>query len=89
MKGFDWILGEVKILGLWGCGGVGFFIGFKWSFMNKFLDGRFKYLVVNVDEGELGICKDWEIICYDFYKLVEGCLVGGWVMGVCVVYIYI
>lgn len=40
--------------------------------------------MVNVDEGELGICKDREIMRYDFYKLVEGCLVVGRFMGVCV-----
>lgn len=52
-------------------------------------DNKLRYLVVNVDEGELGICKDCEIMCKDFYKLVEGCLVVGCVMNVLVVYIYI
>lgn len=40
-------------------------------------DMKFWYFVVNVDEGELGICKDCEIMCKDFYKFVEGCFVVG------------
>lgn len=43
---------------------------------------RFKYFVVNVDEGELGICKDREIMRNDLYKLIEGCFVVGVGMGV-------
>lgn len=88
-KGCDWIVQEMKDLGLCGCGGVGFLIGLKWFFMLKVLDGCLVYLVVNVDEFELGICKDCEILCYDLYMLVEGCFIVGFVMGVIVVYIYV
>lgn len=29
-KGYDWIIGEIKVFGFCGCGGVGFFLGLKW-----------------------------------------------------------
>lgn len=88
-KGCDWIIDEMKVSGLCGCGGVGFLIGLKWLFMFKELDGCLVYLVVNVDEFELGICKDCEIMCYDLYMLIEGCLIVFFVMNVNVCYIYI
>ncbi|KAG0235355.1 NADH dehydrogenase flavoprotein subunit 1 [Actinomortierella wolfii] len=77
LKGHDWILNEMKESGLRGRGGAGFPSGLKWSFMNKPLDGRPRYLVVNADEGEPGTCKDREIMRHDPHKLVEGCLVAG------------
>ena len=32
---------------------------------------------MNADEGELGTCKDREILCSNPHKLIEGCLVAG------------
>lgn len=87
--GCDSIINEMKVLGLWGCGGVGFLIGMKWFFMFKEFDGCLVYLVINVDEFEFVICKDREIMCYDLYMLIEGVLIVSFVMGVYVVYIYI
>ncbi|KAG0218562.1 NADH dehydrogenase flavoprotein subunit 1, partial [Mortierella sp. GBA43] len=77
LKGHEWILNEMKISGLRGGGGAGFPSGLKWGFMNKPLDGRPRYLVVNADEGEPGTCKDREIMRSDPHKPVEGCLVAG------------
>lgn len=87
--GVDWIISEMKVSGLCGCGGVGFLSGLKWLFMLRVSDGWLNYFVVNVDESESGTCKDREIMRYDSYKLLEGCLIVGMVMWVCVVYIYI
>ncbi|KAF8983412.1 NADH dehydrogenase [ubiquinone] flavoprotein 1, mitochondrial [Entomortierella lignicola] len=89
LKGHEWILNEMKESGLRGRGGAGFPSGLKWSFMNKPLDGRPRYLVVNADEGEPGTCKDREIMRGDPHKLVEGCLIAGRSMNANAAYIYI
>ncbi|CDS08258.1 Putative NADH dehydrogenase [Lichtheimia ramosa] len=89
LKGHEWILQEMKESGLRGRGGAGFPTGLKWSFMNKPLDGRPRYLVVNADEGEPGTCKDREIMRGDPHKLVEGCLLAGVAMKANAAYIYI
>lgn len=64
-------------------------MGLKWIFMLKEVGECFYYFVVNVDEFEFGICKDREMMCYDLYFLIEGCLVVSFVMWVYVCYIYI
>ncbi|KAI7874636.1 NADH dehydrogenase flavoprotein 1 [Lichtheimia hyalospora FSU 10163] len=89
LKGHEWILQEMKESGLRGRGGAGFPTGLKWSFMNKPLDGRPRYLVVNADEGEPGTCKDREIMRGDPHKLIEGCLLAGVAMKANAAYIYI
>ncbi|KAI9364204.1 NADH dehydrogenase flavoprotein 1 [Pilaira anomala] len=89
LKGTDWIIKEMKESGLRGRGGAGFPTGLKWSFMNKPLDGRPRYLVINADEGEPGTCKDREILRGDPHKLVEGCLIAGSAMKANAAYIYI
>ncbi|SAL97227.1 hypothetical protein [Absidia glauca] len=89
LKGHDWIIQEMKESGLRGRGGAGFPSGLKWSFMNKPLDGRPRYLVINADEGEPGTCKDREIMRGDPHKLIEGCLLAGSAMKANAAYIYI
>ncbi|KAI8386852.1 NADH dehydrogenase flavoprotein 1 [Blakeslea trispora] len=89
LKGHEWILKEMKESGLRGRGGAGFPTGLKWSFMNKPLDGRPRYLVINADEGEPGTCKDREILRGDPHKLIEGCLLAGSAMKANAAYIYI
>ncbi|KAM3589136.1 NADH dehydrogenase [ubiquinone] flavoprotein 1, mitochondrial [Umbelopsis sp. WA50703] len=89
LKGHEWILKEMKESGLRGRGGAGFPTGLKWSFMNKPLDGRPRYLVINADEGEPGTCKDREILRGDPHKLIEGCLLAGAAMQANAAYIYI
>ncbi|RDA92385.1 hypothetical protein CP533_4719 [Ophiocordyceps camponoti-saundersi (nom. inval.)] len=91
LKGYDWIIGEIKASGLRGRGGAGFPSGLKWSFMNVKdwdKDTKPRYLVVNADEGEPGTCKDREIMRKDPHKLVEGCLVAGRAMNATAAYIY-
>ena len=88
LKGRDWIVEQVKELGLRGRGGAGFPTGLKWSFMPKQSD-RPTYLVVNADESEPGTCKDRDILRNDPHKLVEGCLLASAGMGVHDCYIYI
>ena len=87
-KGRDWIVNEIKESGLRGRGGAGFPTGLKWSFMPKQSD-RPTYLVVNADESEPGTCKDRDILRWDPHKLIEGCVLAGFGMGVSAAYIYI
>src|SRR5678809_1769208 len=47
------------------------------------------YLAVNADESEPGTCKDRDILRWDPHKLIEGCVLAGFGMGVEAAYIYI
>lgn len=85
---FEQVIVDVKVLGLCGCGGVGFLIGLKWSFMLCQFLGQ-KYFVCNLDEGELGMFKDCDILCWNLYVLIEGMVIGVYVMGIIVGYNYI
>ncbi|RMD42125.1 hypothetical protein DV735_g3008, partial [Chaetothyriales sp. CBS 134920] len=92
LKGYDWLINEIKASGLRGRGGAGFPSGLKYSFMNFKgweNDKKPRYLVVNADEGEPGTCKDREIMRKDPHKLIEGCLVVGRAMNATAAYIYI
>jgi len=82
------ILEELKRSGLRGRGGAGFPTGLKWSFINRNAPGQ-KYVVCNSDEGEPGTCKDRDIMRYNPHQLIEGIIIGGYVMGATVGYNYI
>ncbi|MFV9874752.1 MAG: NADH-quinone oxidoreductase subunit NuoF [Rickettsia conorii subsp. raoultii] len=87
-KGRDFIIEEVKKSGLRGRGGAGFSTGMKWSFMPKNSEKPY-YLVVNADESEPGTCKDRDILRFEPHKLIEGCLLASFAIGVNNCYIYI
>ncbi|MDR1064135.1 MAG: NADH-quinone oxidoreductase subunit NuoF [Azoarcus sp.] len=76
----DAIIAELKTSGLRGRGGAGFPTGLKWSFMPRAFPGD-KYLVCNSDEGEPGTFKDRDILRYNPHAVIEGMIVGAWVMG--------
>jgi NADH-quinone oxidoreductase subunit F len=82
------IIDEVKKSNLRGRGGAGFPTGMKWSFLPVNSDVP-KYLVVNADEGEPGTFKDRYIMERDPHRLLEGCLIAGWALGLKAAYIYI
>lgn len=82
------LLEEVKKSGLKGRGGAGFPTGLKWSFMNRNVPG-IKYIVCNSDEGEPGTCKDREILRHNPHQLIEGMVIGAYIMGARVGYNYI
>jgi NADH-quinone oxidoreductase subunit F len=87
-KGRDYLINEVKASGLRGRGGAGFSTGTKWSFMPKEVKTQ-HYLVVNADESEPGTCKDRDIIRYEPFKLIEGCIIAAYAIGATKCYIYI
>lgn len=81
------VIEMVKQFNLCGCGGVGFLIGLKWFFMFKGI--MQKYIFCNLDEFELGICKDCDILCYNLYLVVEGMVIVCYVIGSIVGYNYL
>ncbi|TVR02932.1 MAG: NADH oxidoreductase (quinone) subunit F [Deltaproteobacteria bacterium] len=82
------IIDEVKLSNLRGRGGAGFPTGVKWGFLPRESDVP-KYLVINADEGEPGTFKDRYIMERDPHRLLEGCLISAWALGLKATYIYI
>lgn len=82
------IIEELKLSSLRGRGGAGFPSGLKWSFIQRNKPGQ-KYVVCNSDEGEPGTCKDRDILRYNPHQLIEGMIIGGYVMGATVGYNYL
>jgi NADH-quinone oxidoreductase subunit F len=82
------LIDEVKRSNLRGRGGAGFPTGIKWSFLPKDSDVP-KYLAVNADEGEPGTFKDRFIMEEDPHRLLEGCIIAAWTLGLRASYIYI
>ncbi|MFU8806391.1 MAG: NADH-quinone oxidoreductase subunit F, partial [Bradymonadaceae bacterium] len=82
------IIEEVKKANLRGRGGAGFPCGIKWGFLPKESDVP-KYLVINADEGEPGTFKDRYLMELDPHRLVEGCIIACWALGIRYCYIFI
>lgn len=82
------IIAELKLSALRGRGGAGFPTGLKWSFISRNAPGQ-KYVLCNSDEGEPGTCKDREILRNNPHQLIEGMMIGAYVMGATVGYNYI
>ncbi|MFZ8943129.1 MAG: NADH-quinone oxidoreductase subunit NuoF [Methylophilaceae bacterium] len=82
------LLEQIKVSGLRGRGGAGFPTGLKWSFMPKGIKGD-KYLVCNSDEGEPGTFKDRDIIRYNPHQIIEGMIIGAYIMDATVGFNYI
>lgn len=82
------IIETLKLSNLRGRGGAGFPVGVKWGFMPRSSEVQ-KYVVCNSDEGEPGTCKDRDIMRLNPHALIEGMVIGGYVMGATVGYNYI
>ena len=82
------IIDEVKKAQLWGRGGAGFPAGVKWGFLPDNPDLK-RYLVINADEGEPGTFKDRPILNFDPHRLLEGCMITSYALGIETCYIYI
>jgi NADH-quinone oxidoreductase subunit F len=81
------IIDALKLSALRGRGGAGFPSGLKWSFINRNAPGQ-KYVLCNGDESEPGTCKDRDIIRFNPHQIIEGMIIGGYVMGATVGYNY-
>jgi NADH-quinone oxidoreductase subunit F len=76
----DTVLDEMKKSKLRGRGGAGFPVGKKWELM-KNVKADQKYIICNADEGDPGAYMNRNEIESDPHALVEGMIIGAYVMG--------
>jgi len=76
----DAVIEQIKASRLRGRGGAGFLTGNKWDFLAK-AKPEPKYIVCNADEGDPGAYMNRNEIEGDPHALLEGMIVGGYVMG--------
>ncbi len=74
------VIEQIKAAKLRGRGGAGFFTGNKWEFMVK-AKAEPKYIICNGDEGDPGAYMNRNEIESDPHSLLEGMIIGGYVMG--------
>ncbi len=74
------VIEQIKAAKLRGRGGAGFLTGLKWSFLRKAVAER-KFVVCNADEGDPGAYMNRNEIESDPHSLLEGMIIGGYVMG--------
>ncbi len=76
----DTVLEEIKKAKLRGRGGAGFPTAIKWEMMKKVQTDK-KYIICNADEGDPGAYMNRNEIESDPHALIEGMLIGAYVMG--------
>ncbi len=74
------VVEQIKASKLRGRGGAGFLTGLKWEFLRKAV-GDSKYIICNADEGDPGAYMNRNEIESDPHALLEGMIIGGYVMG--------
>ena len=74
------VIEQIKAAKLRGRGGAGFLTGNKWEFLAKAKADR-KYIICNADEGDPGAYMNRNEIESDPHALLEGMIIGGYVMG--------
>ena len=74
------VIEELKAAKLRGRGGAGFQVATKWEFMRNAPDGK-KYVICNADEGDPGAYMNRNEIESDPHALIEGMVIGAYVMG--------
>jgi NADH:ubiquinone oxidoreductase subunit F (NADH-binding)/NADH:ubiquinone oxidoreductase subunit E len=84
------VLDELKISNLRGLGGAGFPAWRKWETVRAQPGPR--HMVVNIDEGEVGTFKDWQVLSSatdGAPQMLEGLLIAAQVVGVSHAWIYL
>ena len=76
----DSVIEQIKASRLRGRGGAGFLTGNKWDFLAK-AKADAKYIVCNADEGDPGAYMNRNEIEGDPHSLLEGMIIGAYVMG--------
>ena len=71
-----------------GRGGAGFLTGNKWEFLRKAVSDQ-KFIICNADEGDPGAYMNRNEIESDPHALLEGMIIGGYVMGATAGIIYV
>ena len=86
----DRVLAELKASNLRGLGGAGFPAWRKWETVRAQPGPR--NMVVNIDEGEVGTFKDWQVLSSaqaGAPQMLEGLLIAAQVVGVDRIWIYL
>jgi NADH-quinone oxidoreductase subunit F len=84
----EMVIEQIKASKLRGRGGAGFLTGLKWEFLRKAVSDD-KYVICNADEGDPGAYMNRNEIESDPHALLEGMIIGGYVMGASEGIIYI
>jgi [NiFe] hydrogenase diaphorase moiety large subunit len=84
----EYLLFQIKSSGLSGRGGAFFPTGLKWEFARR-ADGDAKYVICNADEGEPGTFKDRVLLSKMPGLVLEGMIIGAYVIGAKKGYIYL
>jgi NADH-quinone oxidoreductase subunit F len=74
------VIEQIKAARLRGRGGAGFLTGNKWDFLAK-AKSDVKYIICNADEGDPGAYMNRNEIEGDPHSLLEGMIIGAYVMG--------
>ncbi len=84
----EFVIEQIKASKLRGRGGAGYLTGNKWEFMAKAKADR-KFIICNADEGDPGAYMNRNEIESDPHSLLEGMIIGAYVMGASEGIIYI
>ncbi|HWR15318.1 MAG TPA: FAD-dependent oxidoreductase [Terriglobales bacterium] len=76
----EMVIEQLKASKLRGRGGAGFLTGNKWEFLAKAVADH-KYIICNADEGDPGAYMNRNEIESDPHALLEGMIIGSYVMG--------
>ena len=83
----DAVIAELDASKMRGLGGAGFPSARKWKSVAAQPAPR--YMVVNIDEGEVGTFKDGELLVSDPHRMIEGTLIAAWAVGCERIWIYL
>ncbi|HVN47487.1 MAG TPA: NADH-quinone oxidoreductase subunit F, partial [Bacteroidota bacterium] len=74
------VIEELKTSGLRGRGGAGFPVWMKWNITRE-SQGNEHFIICNGDEGDPGAYMDRSVLEGDPHAVVEGMIIGGYVIG--------
>jgi formate dehydrogenase beta subunit len=81
------VLAELEASGMRGLGGAGFPSVRKWK--TVMAQDAPRYMVVNIDEGEVGTFKDGHLLVTEPHRALEGMLIAAWAVGCEHIWIYL
>jgi len=76
----EMVIEQIKASKLRGRGGAGYSTGIKWEYLRK-AQSDVKYIICNADEGDPGAYMNRNEIEGDPHALLEGMIIGAYVMG--------
>ncbi len=82
------VIEEIRRGGLRGRGGAGFPTAVKWGFARNEKADQ-KYIICNADEGDPGAYMDRSFLEGDPHSVIEGMIIGGYVVGASKGYFYV